>query len=174
MSDPPSPSTRLWGLAALLAAFGLDQAHKFYMLHVFDIGARQPIHATPFLDIVLSWNFGISYSMFSAQNQAARYVLLAAQLAIVAGLGLWLWRAQRRLVAVALGLIVGGALGNVADRLTYGAVADFFYLHTSLPVGPLANYVFNLADAAIFSGVALLVLENIAPRKETPEKPASA
>jgi signal peptidase II len=174
MSESSSRSTRLFGLSALLAAFGLDQAHKFYMLHVFDIGARQPIQATPFLDIVLSWNFGISYSMFSAQNHVARYALLAAQFAIVAGLALWLWRAKRPLVAVALGLIVGGALGNIADRLTYGAVADFFYLHTSLPVGPLANYVFNLADAAIFCGVALLFVENLAPSSGSRENASPA
>jgi signal peptidase II len=168
MSDPSKRSTRLWGLAALLAAFAFDQAHKYFMLHVFDIGARQPIRATPFLDIVLSWNFGISYSLFSAENAAARYALLAAQIAIVAGLGLWMWRAQRRLVAVAVGLIVGGALGNIADRLAHGAVADFFYFHTKFPVGPLANYVFNLADVAIFFGVVLLFLENFAPRKSAP------
>ena len=59
------------------------------------------------------------------------------------------------------GLIIGGALGNVTDRWLRGAVADFFFLHTSLPVGPLANYVFNLADVAITIGVALLLLENL-------------
>jgi signal peptidase II len=175
MSDPRSRSPRLWGLAAIVGAFALDQAHKFFMLYVIDIGTRQPIRATPFLDIVLSWNFGISYSLFSAQNQLARYALLAAQLAIVAGLVLWLWRAQRPLVATALGLIVGGALGNVADRLTHGAVADFFFFHTELPVGPLANYVFNLADVAIFCGVALLFLESFfTPRKGAPQSPAPA
>jgi signal peptidase II len=148
------------GLAAALAAFALDQGHKFLMLHVFDIGARPPIRVTSFLDVTLSWNFGISYSLFAAHDGAARAGLLALQLAIVAGLSVWLWRAQSRLVATALGLVIGGALGNVADRLYRGAVADFFYLHTSLPVGPLANYVFNVADVAISLGVALLVLEN--------------
>ena len=139
-----------------------------------DIGQRQPIRATPFLDIVLSWNFGISYSLLSAHDQAARYILLAAQLGIVAGLTLWLWRARRPLVAIALGLIIGGALGNVADRLTHGAVADFFFLHTDLPVGPLANYVFNLADVSIFCGVALLFLESFAPSKSAPSTPSTA
>jgi signal peptidase II len=155
---------RLIGLAVALAAFALDQGHKFFMLHVLDIGARPPIRVTSFLDVTLSWNFGISYSLFAAHDGAARAGLLALQLAIVAGLSVWLWRAPRRLVATALGLVIGGALGNVADRLCRGAVADFFYLHTSLPVGPLANYVFNVADVAISLGVALLVLESFVAR----------
>lgn len=148
------------GVAAALAALALDQAHKFWMLDVFHVAARQPIPVTPFLDIVLSWNYGISYSLFPAHEGAARAALLIVQGAIVAGLTVWMFRAQSRLTATALGLIIGGALGNIADRLSRGAVADFFYLHTSLPVGPFANYVFNVADAAITLGVALLVCES--------------
>lgn len=164
-------SPRALGLAAALAALALDQAHKFWMLNVFDIAARQPVTVAPFLDVVLSWNFGVSYSLFPAHEGAARAALLAAQGAIVAGLTVWLLGAQSRLTAMALGLIIGGALGNAADRLTRGAVADFFYLHTSLPVGPLANYVFNVADVAINIGVALLLYETLftraAPRTRT-------
>jgi signal peptidase II len=176
MSDlrPFFRSSRLWGPCAIVAAFAADQAHKFFMLYVFDIGMRQPIRATPFLDIVLSWNFGVSYSLFAAQNEAARYALLAVQLVIIAGLAFWMWRTPRPLFAIALGMIIGGALGNVADRLTYGAVADFFFFHTKLPVGPLANYVFNLADVAIFCGVVLLFLESFAPHKSAPQSPAAA
>ncbi|WP_207783251.1 signal peptidase II [Methylosinus sporium] len=152
---------RACGLAAVVLALALDQAHKFWMLHVFDIGLRQPIHVTSFLDLVLSWNFGVSYSLLSSQTEPTRALLIAFQLSIVACLAYWLWRAPRRLTAAALGLVVGGALGNVADRLTRGAVADFFFFHTALPVGPLANYVFNVADAAIFIGVLLLLLESL-------------
>jgi signal peptidase II len=152
-------SPQALGLAAAAAAFLLDQAHKFWMLDVFGMAGREPIRLAPFLDVVLSWNRGISYSMLSAGNDVARYGLLALQLAIVAGLCVWLWRAPRRLTALALGLIVGGAIGNAADRLRYGAVADFFYFHTSLPVGPLANYVFNVADAMITLGVVLMLVD---------------
>jgi signal peptidase II len=164
-----SSGARRWGLAAAVAALALDQAHKYWMLEVFDIGLHQPIRVTPFLDLVLSWNFGISYSLFSAQNDVTRFALLAVQLSIIAALALWLWRAQRRLVGLAVGLIVGGALGNALDRLIHGAVADFFFLHTSLPVGPLANYVFNFADAAIFIGVALLFVESFTAGRKTPQ-----
>lgn len=156
---------RFCGLAAGLAALALDQGHKYYMLHVVDIGSREPIRVTSFLDVTLSWNFGISYSLFAAHDAIARTGLLALQLAIVGGLAFWMWRAPQRLVATALGFIIGGALGNCADRLWRGAVADFFYLHTSLPVGPLANYVFNVADVAISLGVALLLLESFIPRR---------
>lgn len=159
-------SPRLLGLAAAVAGLGLDQAHKYWMLHIFGVADRQPITLTPFLDIVLSWNFGVSYSLFAAHEGAARAALLAVQLTIIAGLGFWLWRIQGRLPAVGLGLIIGGALGNAADRLFRGAVADFFYLHTTLPVGPLANYVFNVADVFITMGVALLLYESFFPAPE--------
>lgn len=154
-------SPRALGLAAALAAAAFDQAHKFWMLHVFGIEARQPIALAPFLDVVLSWNYGVSYSLFPAHEGAGRALMLAGQSVIVAGLFWWMWRAPARLTALAIGLVIGGALGNAADRLTRGAVADFFYLHTTLPVGPLANYVFNAADVAIVAGAALLLFESV-------------
>lgn len=152
---------RVLGLLAALAAALADQVHKYWMLDIFGIGARQPITLTPFLDVVLSWNYGVSYSLFQTHEGAGRALLLAGQGVIVAGLIWWLWRAQSRLITLAIGLVVGGALGNAADRLTRGAVADFFYFHTTLPVGPLANYVFNVADVAITAGVALLLFETL-------------
>ncbi|BDV35971.1 lipoprotein signal peptidase [Methylocystis iwaonis] len=152
---------RILGLLAALAAALADQAHKYWMLDVFGIGARQPITLTPFLDVVLSWNYGVSYSLFQAHEGVGRALLLAGQSVIVAGLIWWLWRAQSRLLTLAIGLVVGGALGNAADRLARGAVADFFYFHTTLPVGPLANYVFNVADVAITAGVAMLLFETL-------------
>ncbi len=152
-------STRVLGAVAAAAAFLVDQAHKLWMLEVFGVAGREPTRLTPFLDVTLSWNRGISYSLLTAQGDLARFGLLALQIAIVAGLCLWLWRTPRRLTALALGLIVGGALGNALDRLRYGAVADFFFFHTSLPVGPLANYVFNVADAFITLGVALMLFD---------------
>ncbi|PWB80437.1 MAG: signal peptidase II [Methylocystaceae bacterium] len=164
---------RAIGLAAVVAALALDQGHKFWMLEIYDIALRQPIRLTPFLDVVLSWNLGISYSLFAAQSDVGRLAIVALQSSIVAFLLLWLWRTPRRPTAAALGLVVGGALGNVCDRLLHGAVADFFYFHTALPVGPLANYVFNLADAAIFVGVALLVLESFAAGSDAPRTPAA-
>ena len=161
---------RWLGLAAAAAALAIDQAHKYWMLNVFGIDKRQPIRLKPFLDVMLSWNHGVSYSLFAVHDDMARGLLLGAQLAIVGGLFVWLWRSRARIVALGLGLIIGGALGNVTDRWLRGAVADFFFLHTSLPVGPLANYVFNLADVAITFGVALLLFENLI----VPARPSDA
>ena len=155
-----SLSPNALGAVAALAALMLDQAHKYWMLNVYDIGARQPVTLTPFLDLVLSWNYGVSYSLFSTHDGLARYAMLAVQVAIVVGLIIWLRRVTNHLGALALGLVIGGALGNMTDRLARGAVADFFHLHTTLPVGPLANYVFNVADVAITAGVALLLYES--------------
>jgi signal peptidase II len=158
-----SASPRATGLAAAFIAALVDQTHKFWMLHVFGIESRPPVTLAPFLDVTLSWNYGVSYSLFPAHEGAGRALLLAGQAVIVAVLLAWMWRARSRLTALALGLVVGGALGNALDRVARGAVADFFYLHTTLPVGPLANYVFNVADVAITAGVALLLFESIFP-----------
>ncbi len=161
-------SPRRLGFAAACVALAIDQADKYWMLHIFDIGSRAPIQLSPFLDLTLSWNRGVSYSLFAAHDDAARMLLLGAQCMIITGLIIWLWRARQRFFALALGLIIGGALGNAADRLHRGAVADFFYFHTSLPVGPLANYVFNLADVAITLGVMLLLIETFAAPASAP------
>jgi signal peptidase II len=171
LSGQNSPNAPRWlGIAAAGAALTLDQAHKYWMLNVFDIQSRRPIPLTPFLDVMLSWNHGVSYSLFATHDDVARKLLLSAQLLIVAGLAVWLWRSRRRVGALGLGLVIGGALGNVADRLLRGAVADFFFFHTRLPVGPLANYVFNLADVAITLGVALLLVETFV----SPAPPSNA
>ncbi len=154
-------SPRVLGAAAALAGLALDQAHKYWMLNVYDIAAREPVTLTPFLDLVLSWNYGVSYSLFATHDGWARIAMLAVQGAIVIGLIFWLRSATNRLSGLALGLVIGGALGNMTDRLARGAVADFFHLHTTLPVGPLANYVFNVADVAITAGVTLLLYESL-------------
>ena len=147
------------GLAALV--FGLDQGIKLWLLQSYGLSARPAFEITPFLDLVLAWNRGISYSLLRADSDLARWGLVAFSLAIVGGLIVWLWRGASRVTSLALGFIIGGALGNALDRALYGAVADYLYFHTTWPVGPLANYVFNLADAAIIAGVGLLLYETI-------------
>jgi len=163
-------SPRAQGAAAAAAALVLDQAHKHWMLAAYGVEAHAPIPLAPFLDVVMSWNRGISYSLFTAGDDAGRWLLAGFQALIIAGLVVWLWRGARGLSAIGLGLVIGGALGNLVDRLVHGAVADFFWLHTELPVGPLANYVFNVADVAITFGVGLLLLDSF--RAEKP--PAAA
>ena len=155
---------RLTGVATAALAFAADQISKYWFIQVFDIGSRQPIRLTPFLDLVMAWNPGISYSMLSADGSLGRWSLLALAAVATAVFGFWLSRAADWVTAVALGLVIGGALGNALDRWAYGAVADFFFFHTALPVGPLANYVFNVADCGIVAGVALLLYDSVRAR----------
>ncbi len=144
-----------FGLAALTLA--LDQGNKLWLMDVFDISARQPVSLGPFLDVVMARNRGISYSLLSARTPAGRWALFAFALAATVAISVWLWRTPTRLVALGLGLILGGALGNAVDRFSYGWVADFYYFH----VGSFHWYVFNLADVAIVAGVALLLGDSL-------------
>ncbi|MEM1201395.1 MAG: signal peptidase II [Pseudomonadota bacterium] len=142
-------------LGASLAAitFAIDQGHKWWMLGPFNIAERQPVRVAPFLDLVLAWNRGVSYGWFATSSQTGRWILVAVMASIVAVLAAWLVRATDRLTAVSLGLLIGGALGNMLDRILHGAVADFFFFH----VGSFQWYIFNLADVAIVAGVAGLL-----------------
>ena len=146
----------LGGLVAALT-LAVDQANKLWLIFVFGIATRQPVELAPFFDVVFAKNPGISYSLFSARTGVQRFALLAVTLVATACLAFWLWRAKSRLVALALGLIVGGALGNAYDRLAYGFVADFYHFH----VGSFSWYIFNLADAAIVIGVGLLIVDSL-------------
>lgn len=144
------------GLAAAAIMLALDQASKLWLLLAFDLAQRQPVKLLPFFDLVLAWNTGISYSLFSGDSATGRWVLIAVTLTATIGLGIWLWTARHALTALALGLLVGGALGNLIDRLAYGAVVDFAHFH----VGGFSWYVFNFADCGIVVGVALLLYDN--------------
>lgn len=157
----------LWVMCATLAA---DQANKLWLIFFYGIEARQPVRLAPFLEVIYAKNPGISYSLLRAQNGMERLGLLVITLAATAFLGLWLWRAGTKTAAFGLGFIVGGALGNAYDRLAYGFVADFYHFHA----GSFSWYVFNLADAAIVAGVALLIYDSFAPANQSREnKPAT-
>lgn len=165
LSDSPTGAV-VWGpystLGALIAvlAFASDRLHKWWMLHVYGIELRGKVEITPFFDLVMAWNKGVSYGLFQAESLGGRVVLIGFALGVVIGLGLWLARVLHPLAALALGLIIGGALGNVYDRLAYGAVADFFSFHAF----GFYWYIFNIADVWIVLGVALILLESIYPR----------
>jgi signal peptidase II len=144
------------GLALAMLVFVADQSFKWWMLHVVDIAAVQPIVVVPFFSIVLAWNQGVSYGWFAQGGDFGRLFLIAVSL--IASFALWVWlaRSASPLTAAALGLIIGGALGNVIDRIIYGAVADFFLLEAY----GFAWYVFNIADMAIVAGVVALIYES--------------
>ena len=150
------PAARL-GALILVATLVLDQASKLALMFVVDIAAVQPIRLAPVLDIVLVWNRGISYGLFQQDSELGRWVLIVGSVAAAIALCVWMARTQRRLLAVSLGLIAGGAIGNAVDRVVWGAVLDFVHFH----VGTFSWYVFNVADAAIVAGVAGLLYDSL-------------
>jgi signal peptidase II len=149
------------GVAAAVAAAALDQAVKLWLLYGFGLTGRGRVQVTPFLDLVLAWNPGISYGLFAQTDPLWQWVLLGFKLIAVTLLLIWLARTHSRLTGVALGLIVGGAIGNAVDRVVHGAVMDFVLFHITSPTWTFQWYVFNIADAAIVAGVIGLVGESL-------------
>jgi signal peptidase II len=155
------PLARL-GLTIAAVTALLDQALKLWLLFVFDLPSRGIVRLTPFLDLVLVWNRGISYGLFQQDGPLGQWVLLALTALAVTLLWIWLARSASRLMVVSLALIIGGAVGNAIDRAAYGAVADFVLLHLTTANFSFKWYVFNLADAAIVAGVAGLLYDSVA------------
>jgi signal peptidase II len=146
------------GLALAALSFGLDQTTKWWLLNIVNMEERRQIALTPFFDLVMAWNHGVSYGLLATHMQGF-LVGLSVLISIV--LWIWLCRTPRPLTAAALGLVIGGALANALDRMVHGAVADFFLLHW----GEWNWYVFNPADMAIVVGVGLLLYESLLERK---------
>lgn len=171
MSEAPKPlpvngGLRAWfwgrfsqlGLVVAIATFLIDQAHKWWMLLGFGIEKTDRIAVFAFFDLVYVLNTGISYSLFDSKSYS--WQLSLAGFAAVVSIALWVWLARagnNRLMAVSLGLIIGGALGNAMDRILLGGVADFFLLHAY----GYSWYVFNVADTAIVAGVVGLLYESV-------------
>jgi signal peptidase II len=146
-------------IAALLVLV-LDQATKLWLLFVFDIAHRGAVEVTPFFDLVLAWNVGISFGWLQSENQFAQIALMAVKAIAVIVLAIWMARSRNLIATIALGLIIGGAIGNAIDRFAYGAVVDFALLHIQLGGKTFNWYVFNLADVAIVAGVAALLYDS--------------
>ena len=161
---PPYGPLRV-GLGVAAVVIALDQATKWWIIDAF-LTPPGIIPVTPFFNIVMAWNRGVSFGMFDSDSTAAVWILSALALAIVAALAVWLRRTDRLLVAAALGLVIGGALGNVADRLQFGAVRDFLDFHAAGYHWP----AFNVADACITVGAVLLVLDSLFVEDEKPKK----
>jgi signal peptidase II len=155
------PFTAL-GLAIAAAAAILDQAVKLWLIYGFDLASRGVVAVGPLVDLVLTWNPGISYGLFPQDTELGRWVLFAIKCAAVVVLCVWLARVRARLTAVALGLIIGGAVGNAVDRVVHGQVADYVLFHVDAAGGRFNWYVFNLADVAIVAGVIGLLYESLA------------
>jgi signal peptidase II len=152
---------RDWGFVTAMVALILDQGSKLLMLHAFgfnQMGAGDSVSVLPFFNLVMVWNPGVSYGLFPARGLVGTLLLGLFSAAAVAALGWWMWHSNRKTLAIGLGLVVGGAVGNLIDRLAYGAVADFFHFYA---LG-YDWYVFNVADIAITFGVIALLYDALA------------
>lgn len=152
-------SSLRWGVAAAVIALALDQITKLWLLYGFELGRRGTVEVTPFFDLVLAWNTGISYGWFQNADTTGQAILLAVKAAAILLLAVWMARSQSRIAVIGLGLIIGGAIGNAIDRLAYGAVVDFALLHASIGGKTYNWYVFNVADMAIVAGVMALLYD---------------
>jgi signal peptidase II len=164
-NEPGSAMLRQWlwgklsplGFAVAALVVLADQASKAWLLHVYDLDAKGTVTLTPFLDLVLLWNTGISYGLLPQDSTLGRFGLILFAVLASLALTVWLARVASPLTAAAIGLIIGGAFGNAIDRIAYGAVADFFAFHAF----GFEWYVFNIADVAIVAGVIGLLYESL-------------
>lgn len=148
------------GIAAAALALALDQASKLWLLFGFELGRRGIVPVTPFFDLVLAWNTGISYGWFSGQGAVGQFALLAFKIVAVIALAIWMAKSRTMTATIGLGLIIGGAIGNAIDRLAWGAVVDFALFHIEIGGKTYNWYVFNIADVAIVAGVAALLYDS--------------
>lgn len=156
--------TLAYGFALLI--FVVDQISKWFVIGPLNLEAVQNIQLLPIFDFTWVENRGISLGIAQAQNETHRWILVAVTAAIAVGVAWWIRREEARGDQLALAMVLGGALGNIVDRVRYGYVVDFLDLHfgTFRPF-----YVFNVGDAAISIGVVILLLRAFFIREKAPE-----
>lgn len=177
MADPNTDarirSNRMVGLAVAALVFVADQAIKWVLTGPLQLGPnpedRQLIELLPFFDLRFVPNYGVSMGFLHASTETTRWMLVGLTAAIALFVGAWMWRERRRDDSVGLALVLGGAVGNILDRVRFGYVVDYADLHFG-EVRPFL--VFNVADATITIGVLLLLVrallmgEGKRPKKE--------
>ncbi|NHN84295.1 signal peptidase II [Acetobacter musti] len=146
-----------FGLLSACVVFLLDQLSKYWILFDYRLPEKGSVAIFPGLNFTMVWNHAITFGMFGGAGAAGRVIFSAVSLAIVSGLLVWMARTSRIFIALLIGAITGGAIGNVLDRLRYGAVVDFIHAHAF----GWSWYVFNVADAAIVCSVTGLILDSL-------------
>ena len=149
--------SKYWVVQLFWPARGCDPFNK---VHLFECRAE----IFPFMDFTMAWNTGISYGLLAQDSDLGRWLLTLFSIVAAIGFFVWLWRVEQRFLALAIGLIIGGALGNAVDRAVYGAVADFVSLHGF----GYYWYIFNVADVAIVAGAAGLLYEMVIRPTKSP------
>ncbi len=151
---------RLAGFALAALVLVADQASKYWVLHGLHLQDGHFLVLLPVLNFVLVWNRGVTFGLFNGPGAFNWIILALLALAVVTALGSWLWRTDNLFKMLAIGAIMGGAVGNVIDRLRFGAVVDFIQAH----LGAYSFYVFNVGDSAIVCGVIALMAESLLRR----------
>ena len=155
------------GFIAAGLALAADQGTKLFLLYAAGFARMAPgeaIPVLPFCNLVMVWNRGVSYGLFAANGRLGTFLLIGLALLAIIGLSCWLWTITSRPLAVGVGLVIGGAIGNnLIDRVIYGRVADFFHFYA---LG-YDWYVFNVADIAITLGAVAIVYEVLKPEHAT-------
>ncbi len=146
---------KLAGISALIT-FSLDRLNKWWFIDVFELPSKGVVEILPIFDVVMVWNRGVSFGFMAANDDFGRWALVVLNLVIVGVLIHWLRTAKTIILSSAIGLIIGGAFGNIYDRVKFGAVADFFQFHWQ----EWYFAVFNVADSFIFIGAVLLIFNS--------------
>ncbi len=154
------------GLLVALVVLLADQASKWWVLNGLDLPELHQVVLLPVLNLTMVWNHGVTFGLLNGLGTAGHWLLAVVALAVVAALGVWLRKADSHMTALAIGAIAGGAVGNVIDRLRFGAVVDFIHAHIAIGGTDYSWYVFNVADAAIVCGVATLILQSQFGRRQ--------
>jgi signal peptidase II len=162
----PRPKFRLQGIMLASLVFIVDQIVKYAMIGPLQLKSRGAIHIISFFDLRWAENRGVSMSFLTADSNAERWALVALTAVIAAGVAVWMSREKLRGDVLALSMVLGGALGNIVDRVRYGYVVDYADLHFGA-FRPF--YIFNLADAAITIGVLILLARAFLIREKAPE-----
>ena len=164
---PGERSHRPLALAIAGLIFLFDQATKWVVTYPLELQARGQIKLLPFFDLRWVENRGVSMGFLTADGELGRWLLVALTAAIATGVVVWLWRERNRQDAIALSFVLGGALGNILDRIRFGYVVDFADLH----FGEWRPFlIFNVGDAAITIGVLLLLFRALLTRERKPRK----
>ena len=153
------------GLLVAIVIMLLDQISKWWIVEQV-MNPPRVIPVTSFFNLVMGWNKGVSFGMFASDSPLNRWVLPIIALAVVAALTVWMWRNTDRLITTAIALVIGGAIGNVIDRIRFGAVADFLDFF----IGSYHWPAFNVADIAITCGAGLLIFDSLFRNQESPKR----
>jgi signal peptidase II len=166
-----NPKYRLQGLMLASFIFIADQAVKFIMLGPLALQSRRQIHIISFFDLTYAENRGVSMGFLEASSETQRWLLVGLTALIAGVVALWMWREKLRADVLALAMVLGGALGNIVDRVRYGYVVDYADLH----FGNFRPFwIFNLADACISIGVVILLARAFLIRERKDVQPAAS